>query len=137
MIAVKVATRADARGEQIFEGLDKKLGADGLDILYEMVSAHGGTKGADRAAEILRRPDVLERLSPPLTIALELRDAPCSKKADLFSRAAREGDERALLVLELLLPPQCKPKIGQCCFRNDPALEQALKTLRARRRSPP
>jgi len=135
-IAVRIAYRADARADQVFEALEKRLGADGLDVLYEMVSAHGGTKGADRAMEILRRPDVLGRLGAPLKIAVELRDASCKKKPELFDRAAREGDERAAVVLELLRAPQCKPKIGQCCFQ-EPALERAITSLRARLRTQP
>jgi serine/threonine-protein kinase len=102
-----------------------------------MVSAHGGTRGAERALGVLRRPDVLARSHPALRIAVELREAPCRAKSALFDRAAREGDIRALVVLELLRSPQCRPRIGQCCFKQDPAIERALHALRARLRSQP
>lgn len=131
-IAVKIAFRTDARADQVFEALEKKLGEGGFDVLYEMVSAHGDSKGAERAMAILKRPEVLGRLAPPLKIAVELREASCKQKPALFDRAGREGDERVTVVLQLLRSPECKPKIGQCCFREDPALERALTALRAR-----
>jgi serine/threonine-protein kinase len=133
-VAVKSAFRNDATSERIMTLLSTDLGTDGLDVLYEMASGHGGTKGADRAAEILRRPQIRARATPALRIAVELREAPCQRKEALFERASKEGDARSLVVLELLRSPQCQPRIGQCCFHNNTAIQEAVTTLRSRLR---
>lgn len=132
VVAVRSAFRPDSRADAVFTALSEKLGQDGLDILYDMASTHGGTKGAERAGELLRRPEVLARESPALRIAVELRAAPCSKVSTLFDRAATDGDGRALVPLELLRSSQCQPRLGQCCLRKDPDLDQAVKAIRQR-----
>ncbi|WP_438024836.1 protein kinase domain-containing protein [Sorangium sp. So ce233] len=131
-VAVKSAYRTDGRADAIFDALESRLGPDGLDIAYEMVSGYGGTQGGKRAAELLRRPEVLKRASVPLRIAVELREAPCRRKHALFERAALEGDARALVFLEMLRSSQCQPRIGQCCFHHHAGLERAVRTLRDR-----
>ncbi|WP_437688097.1 protein kinase domain-containing protein [Sorangium sp. So ce176] len=130
--AVKSAYRADGRADAIFDALESRLGPDGLDIAYEMMSGYGGTQGGKRAAALLRRPEVLKRASVPLRIAVELREAPCRRKHALFDRAALEGDARALVFLEMLRSSQCQPRIGQCCFHHHAGLERAVRALRDR-----
>ncbi|XYH96482.1 protein kinase domain-containing protein [Sorangium sp. So ce1128] len=133
-VAVKSSYRPDGRADPIFEALESRLGPEGLDIAYEIVSGYGGTQGGKRAAELLRRPEVLKRASVPLRIAVELREAPCRRKHALFERAALEGDARALVFLEMLRSSQCQPRIGQCCFHHHAGLERAVRTLRDRLR---
>ncbi|WP_437810949.1 protein kinase domain-containing protein [Sorangium sp. So ce1078] len=133
-VAVKSSYRTDGRADPIFEALESRLGQDGLDIAYEIVSGYGGTQGGKRAAALLRRPEVLERASVPLRIAVELREAPCRRKQALFERAALEGDARALVFLEMLRSSQCQPRIGQCCFHHHAGLERAVRALRDRLR---
>lgn len=132
VVAVRSAFRPDSRADAVFTALSEKLGQDGLDILYDMASTHGGTKGAERAGELLRRPEVLARESPALRIAVELRAAPCSKVSSLFDRAGADGDGRALVPLELLRSSQCQSRLGQCCLRKDPDLDRAVKAIRQR-----
>ncbi|WP_437569153.1 serine/threonine-protein kinase [Sorangium sp. So ce542] len=133
-VAVKSSYRPDGRADLIFEALESRLGQEGLDIAYEIVSGYGGTQGGKRAAALLRRPEVLERASAPLRIAVELREAPCRRKPALFERAALEGDARALVFLEMLRSSQCQPRIGQCCFHHHAGLERAVRSLRDRLR---
>ena len=133
-VAVKSAFRHDATSERMMTLLSTELGTDGLDVLYEMASGHGGTKGGERAAEILRSPQVRARATPALRIAVELREAPCPRKEALFERASKEGDARTLVVMELLRSPQCQPKVGQCCFHNNTAIQEAMGALRTRLR---
>ncbi|WP_437997526.1 serine/threonine-protein kinase [Sorangium sp. So ce185] len=133
-VAVKSSYRPDGRADPIFEALESRLGQEGLDIAYEIVSGYGGTQGGKRAAALLRRPEVLERASAPLRIAVELREAPCRRKQALFERAALEGDARALVFLEMLRSSQCQPRIGQCCFHHHAGLERAVRSLRDRLR---
>jgi eukaryotic-like serine/threonine-protein kinase len=132
VVAVRSAFRPESRADAIFAALSEKLGQDGLDILYDMASTHGGTKGAERASELLRRPEVLARESPAMRIAVELRAAPCNKVSALFDRAATDGDERALVPLEFLRSSQCQPRLGQCCLRKDPDLDRTVKAIRQR-----
>ncbi|AUX47485.1 hypothetical protein SOCE26_090060 [Sorangium cellulosum] len=134
-VAVKSSYRTDGRADPIFEALESRLGAEGLDVAYEIVSGYGGTQGGKRAAALLRRPEVLERASAPLRIAVELREAPCKRKDRLFERAALEGDARALVFLEMLRSSQCQPRIGQCCFHHHAGIDRAVRTLRDRLRN--
>ncbi|WP_437966472.1 serine/threonine-protein kinase [Sorangium sp. So ce260] len=131
-VAVKSSYRPDGRADPIFDALENRLGQDGLDIAYEMMSGYGGTQGGKRAAALLRRPEVLQRASVPLRIAVELREAPCRRKHALFERAALEGDARALVFLEMLRSSQCQPRVGQCCFHHHAGLDRAVRTLRDR-----
>ncbi|WP_437588508.1 protein kinase domain-containing protein [Sorangium sp. So ce1000] len=131
-VAVKSSYRTDGRADAIFDALENRLGPEGLDIAYEMMSGYGGTEGGKRAAALLRRPEVLKRASVPLRIAVALREAPCRRKETLFERAALEGDARALVFLEMLRSSQCQPRIGQCCFHHHAGLEGAVRTLRDR-----
>ena len=68
----------------------------------------------------------------PLRIALELRDARCAAKADLFERASREGDARTLTLLERLRSAGSCSGAGQCCYWGDGRLEKAVADLKAR-----
>ena len=112
------------KGEKVFEALTTRLGADGLDILYELVAKRGLSGAALRAAGILRQREILARGTPALRVAFELRDATCVDKLRLLDRAAVEGDERALLVLETQ---------GIACFdRGNKAVNEATVALRTR-----
>lgn len=105
-------------------------GAPGFDVLYEVVSARGGTAAADRAKAILARPELRTRMSPALRIALELREARCSAKPKLFARAAEDGDVRTRIYLNQLRSHRCDPRIGQCCFHANRELEDVVRALR-------
>jgi len=135
-IAVRLASAADERADRVFEVLGTRVGPSGLDVLYSIVRGRGGSKGADRATELLHRPDVLEQASPALRVALALRDAACADKPSLFERAADVGDDRALEQMDALRASDCQPRLGQCCFHGLPALEVATQRLRRRVRPP-
>jgi serine/threonine-protein kinase len=120
---VAVGLGTDAAADEVFEALARRLGGAGVDVLYAIVERKGGTFGATRASELLRLRDVMDRASPALRVAFALRDAPCDGKPALFDQAVREGDARALTVLEAQ---------GRACFQKNRALEQAIVELRAR-----
>lgn len=126
---------SDPRSDKVFDVLTNKLGTSGLDILYSIESTRGGSKAAARAADILRTKAVAERSSPALRIAIELRDAACKDKLALLPRAIKEGDVRAIAVLDILRSDTCKPRIGQCCYRKNAQVEDAIRQLWARVRS--
>ncbi len=126
MVAAReVATRVgrEGGGDRVFDALAHRLGPDGLDVLYDIVEAKGGSAAAKRAAAILETPEATAAASPALRVAVELRTAPCAGKLALLDRAVAEGDARALVVLETL---------GKGCFKKSRAIEKAIKSLRAR-----
>ena len=54
-VATALAHSGNAGANRVFDALAHRLGSDGLDILYEIVSERGGTIGAKRAEVILSR----------------------------------------------------------------------------------
>ncbi|MFT3766061.1 MAG: serine/threonine-protein kinase [Minicystis sp.] len=120
---VVLAYAPDASGEDLLEALSRRGGSAGLDLLYAVVERRGRSRAAARAAELLRRPEVIAAASAELQIAFALRDAPCADKLELLDRAAREGDARALTAMETQ---------GRACFPRNQPLEAAILALRAR-----
>jgi serine/threonine-protein kinase len=114
----------EGTGDRVFDALENRLGTDGLDILYDLVATKGRSGAAVRAGTILRKRPVLDRASPALAVAFALREAPCADKLGLLDRAVREGDGRALVVLQTQ---------GVACFKkNNKAVLEAMSALRAR-----
>jgi serine/threonine-protein kinase len=133
-VAARLAFENDADASVVFSALSDRAGASGLDILYDVASTRGGSKGARRANEILRQDDARARASPALRITLELRSARCQDKKELFERAATEGDQRTLLLLDRLRAPSFCATPGQCCYVGNRALDRAADSLKARLR---
>jgi hypothetical protein len=123
----------DPAVDQLFQLLAQRFGAEGLDVLYTLVETRPATDAASkRAMSDLRQPGVLERASPALKVTVQLRDVPCEAKADLFDRAAANGDKRTLTVLTALRNQPCKGQKDLCCFKGNKPLEQTIATLAAR-----
>lgn len=147
--AAGVAELAAGNGraaDPIFDRLDKKLGADGLDILYDLAvrEARGGdslernplappTGAGPRARALLGRAETLARATPAMRVAYELRRAPCQSRPSLFARAATDGDDRALSILTAMQPPTCTRK-DACCLPKHRELEHAVAEIQARLR---
>jgi len=86
----------------------------------------------------LRDKKVLERASPALRVAVELRDAPsCKEKLALLDRAKTDGDTRVVAVLEILRAQRCIPRAGECCYRTNNDVDDTIKQIWARLRSAP
>jgi hypothetical protein len=117
----------------MFDLFTQKLGAEGVDVLFEIVRTRGAEKGpGKRAMDLLRDDKIVARASPALRVLLELRAAPCPKKRELFERAAADGDARMLLELRSLRSSPCTKKAGPCCFKTDKPLYDAINTLKTR-----
>jgi hypothetical protein len=135
-VAVALESTGGAEADAVFDALADRAGADGLDILFEIVRTRGGTKGGKRAAEILRKPEIAARQPPALRIAFELRDAPCDKKPGLYERAVHEGDARTVTELRVLRAMECgrrRRRDDPCCY-DHAALDRAISELRERLR---
>lgn len=113
--------------QKLFGVIANQLGANGPDILYEMVTTKGGTRAADLARSLLLLPEVQQRASAALKVAWELREAPCEQKPALFDRAAKDGDARAYQELAAL--KWCRKT--SCCVKA-PELDTTLATIRGR-----
>jgi len=143
--ATELVTAAP-ESDLIFDLLSQKLGTDGLDVLYDITShetvaasdktqANGfaGPKVAGtRARAFLSRPEVLARATPAMRVAHELRRASCQYRTNLFPRAGKEGDDRALGILTAMTPPGCSAQVQPCCVTNNRELERAIADIQAR-----
>jgi len=134
-ITVAVALADGALADEVFAALGSpSLGEGGPDVLLQVTSFYGGSRGAARATELLSHPEVLEHASPALRVARELKSLPCKDRQALFDRAAAEGDERALALLTAMLAPECAESSGACCAPHDARLAAATAKLRQRLR---
>jgi serine/threonine-protein kinase len=120
---VTAALERESGAEKLFAALAKGPDDAGLDVLYDIVQSKGGSHAAERASEILRQDAVLLRATPALRIAFRLREASCVDKIPLFDVAAKEGDGRALVVMETQ---------GRACFKKSRELDSGLKELKER-----
>jgi eukaryotic-like serine/threonine-protein kinase len=118
--------------KEVFDALTNDLGPGGLDVLFHLMRTRGGSKASRRASDILSKPEVMERASPELRIAFELRAATCPDKRALFTRAADEGDQRALDELLIMQQARCTPKRDTCCYKEDEEIKAAISKLRGR-----
>ncbi|WP_437682975.1 hypothetical protein [Sorangium sp. So ce131] len=83
------------------------MGSRGPDLLYDL--AVGSSALKERAARRLGEAAVLEKATPALRIAHELRVSPsCKARQALLQRAATEGDRRAIDVLSPLIVGKSK-----------------------------
>lgn len=125
------------RAEDVYQALAMKAGSGGLDALYEVLSTRGRSSAAARAGELLRRGDVMDRATPALKIAMDLREAPCNDKLSLLDRARDDGDLRVVAELDILRSEACNLRKGQCCFPRSPQIEKTIYLVRTRLRGAP
>jgi serine/threonine-protein kinase len=118
--------------DQVFDVLANRLGSEGLDLLFEIVRSRGATQAGRRASEILSRPEVMAQATPALRVTFEFRRATCGAKRTLLDRAAEEGDQRTLFELQIAQGVRCPRKLDPCCFREDQAMTEAIRKLKAR-----
>ena len=129
-IASGIAFEGGPAADGVFDALSSKVGPPGLEVLWELMRAKGGTKAARRATALLHDPEVLARGTPGLRVAVDLRRASCAGKRALFERAAAEGDARVLAELHILGADRCRRAKDPCCFRGSEDLERAMEARR-------
>jgi serine/threonine protein kinase len=134
------------QAQEILDLLSQKLGTDGIDILYDVVARESAnpqdklqaigmtapTAAGPRARAILTKPDVLARATPAMRVAYELRRASCQYRTNLFPRAGKEGDDRALQILTAMTPPGCTAQAQLCCVSHNRELDRAIADIQAR-----
>ena len=91
-----------------FALLEKHMGTVGLDDLYDIGYGPSGQynpKAKERARKLLKRADVRAKMTPALTVTLDLAIAGQSCKVkDYLERAQEDGDLRTVALLKALLP---------------------------------
>ncbi|MRG97186.1 hypothetical protein [Polyangium spumosum] len=124
-LASKAGFAGGAEADKVFDLIRSKMGERGPDILYYLVTSKGGSKAAERAAELLKQDEVRSRGTPAMRIAFDLKTAKsCDDKAALIDRARDEGDSRALGWLMLMS--------RSCRMSKDPKLKEAIAALKSR-----
>lgn len=131
-LAMRVMLLDGDEPDDMFELLSSHMGTVGADILYELITTRGGSRAARRADEVLKDEGVRGRGSAALRIAYELRTArSCEDRIELLDRAKTDGDGRTLGQLQLL-NKSCSQRSGDCCLHNDPRLKGAVDEIKAR-----
>jgi serine/threonine-protein kinase len=131
-VVVGVEQEGGEAAQKIWSVLTSDSGSDGLDLVFDVARFRPGTKAAKTAVEILRRPEVMARATPALSVLFEFFDASCAAKRELFQRMVDQGDDRALLELTMLRDSECPRRKDPCCFTDNRALLSAIRTLSAR-----
>jgi serine/threonine protein kinase len=124
--------------DQAIAVLASRLGAPGVDILYDLAYApHQPPWLSHKAKAALARPELRAHAGPSAGILLDLRAATtCEAKYALLPRAKADGDHRALLILQPLAG------VGGCgflgrhdcypCLHKDTDLTDAIAAVRGR-----
>jgi serine/threonine protein kinase len=128
-LAVKACLQGGDLEKRMMALLTERMGAYGVDILFELVATKGGTQAAERAAYALRDEGLRAKGSPDMRIAFDLRNArSCEDKQALFVRARDEGNYRTLRELETI------GQRGLCReLRNDDTYKAAKRAIMDRR----
>ncbi|MFO0551615.1 MAG: serine/threonine-protein kinase [Polyangiaceae bacterium] len=137
LAATEVATRLSINkelGDKLIDALSRSFGADGIDVLYELVTRRGGSRAATMATEMLARPEVRARGSKALGLLLDLRATPCMERLKLLDRVRTDGDDRVLAILIASRGMDCATVNGGCCILNNADLESAIADLSKRLR---
>jgi serine/threonine-protein kinase len=131
-VAFQLEQDGGEASDKFFNALTSDYGANGLDVLYDISRFRQGTKAGKRATEILRRPEVMAGATNALKVLSEFREASCSAKRDLFGKMVDQGDDRALLELQMLRDAECSRRRDPCCFKENRALGAAIRALKNR-----
>ncbi len=140
---VEAAITSAAQGtadsaDAAFALMESGLGSKGPDVLYDLSTTKGlSPRTMARAKQTLAKPEVKLRMSPALSVAMDLKSASgCEAKRALLGRAKEQGDARALPPLRQLTTPRgCGfLALGDCwsCLRRDNALGAAIAAIEDR-----
>lgn len=131
-LAMRVMLLEGPEPDAVFEQISAHMGTTGADILYELITTRGGSRAAKRAEEMLKDEGVRARGSPALRVTYALRTArSCEEKIALFDRAKTDGDGRTMGQLQIL-NKSCSRRSGDCCLHNDPRLREATDAIKSR-----
>ncbi len=138
---VQAAALVAATSQRAIDLMRDRMGLRGAEMLFDIVLAQPEIRPRARAA--LDTSEVQARLSPALKIAYDLYSAAsCTARVELLPQAVRDGDDRAVNALALSMQRTmrgCGPKKNKpcpaACAKEVPAFEQAIKQIKARKKS--
>jgi hypothetical protein len=139
--AATMGMRTAESADDVIAVLAEEFGPRGVDVLYTLASKPGPLRLKVKLTASLDKVAVRAQASPAAAIALDLRAADkCAAKRALLARAAKDGDERALLELQPLVQTRNCGRYGlmDCwsCLRQGDALLGAITAIEARARAP-
>jgi serine/threonine protein kinase len=116
--------------EPAIDLLASRMGAPGVDILYDLAFASQQAASVSRHARAaLLQPHVRAHAGPAAAVLLDLRAAStCEEKKALLPRAKADGDKRALALLQ----PLTTSRTSGACMRGDDDLPSAIAAVRGR-----
>jgi len=120
---VAIALSKERAEDDLMQMLADDLGADGLDVLYGLIEGQGKAPIAAKAAKLLADEKRIAKASPAMRMALQFRNASCVERLGMIDKAAEVGDSRTRIAMETL---------GKSCFPDNPNLQKAIFTLRAK-----
>jgi len=123
--------------DDAFALLESKMGARGVDVLYDIAFGASGRlypQAATRAKHSLDLDDVRNRASPALGVLLDFKDAKtCDQKHTLLDRAREQGDARILPVLQAYQAARGCGFLGRSdcypCMHKDRELSAAISAI--------
>lgn len=119
--------------DDMFEMLVSGMGTTGIDILYQIMTSHGGMAAADYSKDLLAREDVRSRGSPALQAAYAIRSAKnCDDVRAAFPAAKADGDKRALGLLYELQKGCGRRRYAVCCLDNDKEIAEVINAMHTR-----
>ncbi|MFO0615127.1 MAG: hypothetical protein U0414_21225 [Polyangiaceae bacterium] len=119
--------------EDMFEMLVSSMGTTGIDILYEIMTTHGGMAAADYSRDLLAREDVRAHGSPALKVAYALKSAKnCDDVRAAFPAAKDDGDKRALGLLYEFQKRCGRRHFSVCCLEGDKELADTINAMHTR-----
>ncbi len=132
---VRAAADKPATSQRAIELMRTEMGSSGTDMLFDFVLNDPLLRERARAA--LETSEAQRNLSPAVRIAYDIFTAPsCAQRAELVPQAIKDGDERAIAVLQLSsakVGHTCGPKHNKpcpaACEKEAPVFEQAIKEI--------
>jgi hypothetical protein len=119
--------------DDMFEMLVSSMGTTGIDILYQIMTTHGGMPAADYAKDLLAREDVRSRGSAAMKVAYALREAKnCDDVRAAFPAAVADGDQRALGLLYEFQKRCGRRHFSNCCLEGDKELADTINAMHTR-----
>mgnify|MGYP001158836118 CR=1 FL=1 len=140
LVVARDLALGEAAADEAFTALRSELGANGIDVLYELAYgayAHQYPKARERARATLTDPAVRGRADDALAVALDLRAASGCEWKPLLDRAAKVGDRRSLTQLQAVAARRRPRRDPLACLRADGSLDKAIAAIQARVRAAP
>jgi hypothetical protein len=137
---VRSAALAKDTQDDAFALLESKMGARGVDLLYDLAYGGSGRQSpiaSGRAKRSLDAAEVRAHASPSLRIALDLRNSKaCEQRRTLLPDARDRGDARTLTLLQSYASTRGCGFLGlaDCypCLHRDSALADAIQAIQDR-----